>query len=85
MTEGDVILACERACLIYPDGVAVVKVTTPYAVTLLSSESMCYAYCIPDATAKDTLVYLPTREKGCRALFEALQGSAHLIDRIEII
>lgn len=85
MLEGEITIACENACLHYPSEVAVIKVTTPYAVTLLSLESMRFAYCIPDATAKDVLVYVPQREKNCRELFAALAGGAHLISKIESV
>lgn len=85
MTQEQIQTACENACMHYPDDVAVIKILTPFAVTLLSSESMRFAHCIPDATAKDTLVYVPASEKTCRALFEGLKQCASLVYSIASI
>lgn len=85
MTKEQVLAVCDTARCYYPESVAVVKVSTPYVITLLSGESMRFAYCIPDIYLTDIIVYAPRSKKVCIQLFEALAESAHLIASIEIV
>lgn len=85
MTKEQVLAVHDAAQCLYRDSIAVVKVSTPYVITLLSGESMRFAYCIPDIYLTDIIVYAPRSRKTCTQLFEALAESAQLIASIEIV
>lgn len=85
MTKEQVLAVHDAAQCLYRESVAVVKVSTPYVITLLSGEPMRFAYCIPDIYLTDVIVYAPRTRKTCQQLFESLAGSAHLIVSIEIV
>lgn len=85
MTKEQVSAVHDAAQCLYRESVAVVKVSTPYVITLLSDESMRFAYCVPDIYLKDIIVYAPRSRKTCQQLFDSLAEVAHLIANIEIV